>query len=174
MSSSRSECLTTQTTCLQALAEQSLAKTLAKRPTENVDGGRRVVKNIIYRAQLGVMHLKSMRAVRDKLPRGRYVIHVSLFDRLGGNALCWSKLERERVNDVTSYVEHGGDHRDVDLELDQSLRLVLPSHVMLAPSMAFVFELHQLQEKQFESYTTTWPAPRPKQTKMSIFCIFYQ
>ena len=47
----------------KALAEQSLAKTLAKRPTENVDGGRRVVKNIIYRAQLGVMHLKSMRGL---------------------------------------------------------------------------------------------------------------
>ena len=47
----------------KALAEQSLAKTLAKRPTETVDGGRRVVKNIIYRAQLGVMHLKSMRGL---------------------------------------------------------------------------------------------------------------
>jgi hypothetical protein len=96
------------------------------------------------------LHLKSLRAVRDKLPRGRYVIHVSLFDRLGGNALCWSKLEPERVNDVTGYVEHGGDHRDIEMDLDQSLRLVLPSHVMLAPSMAFVFELHQLQEKQFD------------------------
>ena len=96
------------------------------------------------------LHLKSLRAVRDKLPRGKYVIRVMLFDRLAGNALCWSKLEPERWNDVTSTVEHGGDHRDVEMDLDQSLRLVLPSHVMLAPSMSFVFELHQLQEKQFE------------------------
>ena len=96
------------------------------------------------------LHLKSLRAVRDKLPRGKYLIHVMLFDRLGGNSLCWSKLEPERWNDVTARVEHGGDHRDVEMDLDQSLRLVLPSHVMLAPSMSFVFELHQLQEKQFE------------------------
>jgi hypothetical protein len=96
------------------------------------------------------LHLKSLRAVRDKLPRGSYVIQVSLFDRLAGNALRWSKLEVERWNDVTSKVEHGGDHRDIEMDLDQSLRLVLPSQGMLAPSMCFIFELHQLEVKQFD------------------------
>ena len=96
------------------------------------------------------LHLNCLRAVRDKLPRGSYVMHVSLYDHLAGNALQWSKLEHERWNDVTSVVEHGGDHRDVEISLDQSLRLVLPSQVMLAPSMVFVFELHRLEVKQFE------------------------
>lgn len=36
------------------------------------------------------------------------------------------------------------------MDLDQSLRLVLPSANMLAPSMCFIFELHQLEVKQFE------------------------
>ena len=81
------------------------------------------------------LHLNCLRAVRDKLPRGSYVMHVSLYDHLAGNALQWSKLEHERWNDVTSVVEHGGDHRDVEISLDQSLRLVLPSQVPWAQAL---------------------------------------
>ena len=33
-----------------------------------------------------------MRAVKDKLPKGRYVMLLTLYDRLGGRPLLWTQL----------------------------------------------------------------------------------
>ena len=33
-----------------------------------------------------------LRAVKDKLPRGRYVVTVTVFNRLGGVPYMWSRL----------------------------------------------------------------------------------
>ena len=35
--------------------------------------------------------IKLMRAVRDRLPNGRYVFLVTLYDRIGGSPLFWTE-----------------------------------------------------------------------------------
>ena len=34
-----------------------------------------------------------LRAIKNKLPRGRYVVMATLYDRLGGHPLRWSQLQ---------------------------------------------------------------------------------
>ncbi|XP_076851689.1 uncharacterized protein LOC143503131 [Brachyhypopomus gauderio] len=62
-----------------------------------------------------------LRAVREKLARGPYVVSVTLHRRLGGPPLIWSGLKGQRWVGVTEAVEHGGRHCDVDLCFEQDL-----------------------------------------------------
>jgi hypothetical protein len=38
------------------------------------------------------IRISRLRAVKNKLPSGRYVLLVTLYDRLGGNPLRWTKV----------------------------------------------------------------------------------
>ncbi|KAH3752765.1 hypothetical protein DPMN_187391, partial [Dreissena polymorpha] len=89
--------------------------------------------------------LKCLRGVKDKLPRGRYVMMVSLYDRLGGNILRWSKMKGQHWGGATLPVHHEGSFYNVEMKLDQSMFTVLPPKQSLKPGMVVVFELFLLR-----------------------------
>ena len=93
------------------------------------------------------LHVRCMRAVKEKLPMGRYVIVCTLYDSLGGAGLRWSNLDlREGWNDVTSPFQHGGRFDEIELTIDQTIRVVVPCAAELVPSMALMFELVKLDD----------------------------
>lgn len=70
------------------------------------------------------VRLHSLRAVRDKLPRGQYSVSVALHSRLGGPALRWSRLRESQWAGTTEPVEHRGRFFDTELNINQSLYAV--------------------------------------------------
>lgn len=90
--------------------------------------------------------LKCLRGVKDKLPRGRYVLKVSLYDRLGGNILRWSDMKGQYWGAATAPFHHEGAFYNVEMKLDgQCMFTVLPSKAALKPGMVVVFELYLLR-----------------------------
>lgn len=66
------------------------------------------------------IRIDTIRAVKNKLAAGRYVVLVSLFDKLGGVALHWSGLDRERwCGNTPNPVLHSGKFYDLDLSFSQ-------------------------------------------------------
>ncbi len=90
-----------------------------------------------------------LRAVKNKLPSGRYVMLCTLFDRLGGVPLRWSRLKDFGHFHRTRYpVRHNGRYYDVEISFKQrfnKLFLACPSKTHATPSMVFVFELFQVR-----------------------------
>jgi hypothetical protein len=105
------------------------------------------------------LRLDLMRGARDRLPQGRYVLVVSLRDRLGGSELRWSQLRRHAYNASSLPVIHDGRFTDVELRFGQSVYVVLPSEVDMSPSNVYVFELFLLKGKHARTDTVVaWGA----------------
>ncbi|KAL2085468.1 hypothetical protein ACEWY4_018788 [Coilia grayii] len=90
------------------------------------------------------VRLHCLRAVRDKLPRGQYAVSVALHSRLGGPALCWSRLRESQWAGTTEPVEHQGRFFDTELNINQSLYAVLPPPCEVLPCAVLVFRLLSL------------------------------
>ncbi|GLD69824.1 uncharacterized protein AKAME5_002114100 [Lates japonicus] len=87
-----------------------------------------------------------LRATRDKLPRGLYIVRVALNSRLGGPALPWrSKKEQQQWNVSTEPIEHQGRFYDTDLHINQNLFMILPAACEIVPSMVLIFQLIALR-----------------------------
>lgn len=66
-----------------------------------------------------------LRAARDKLPRGRYAVSVSLHSCLGAPALAWgSEKTQHQLSVFTEPVEHLGRYYNTDLHFNQSVLMV--------------------------------------------------
>ncbi|XP_041361349.1 uncharacterized protein LOC121377431 [Gigantopelta aegis] len=89
--------------------------------------------------------LKCLRGVKDKLPAGRYVMMVSLHNRLGGHVMRWSKLKGQQWGGATLPVFHEGNFSNVEMKIDQSVFTVLPAKPSLRPGFILVFELFLLR-----------------------------
>lgn len=89
--------------------------------------------------------LMSLRGVRDKLPGGRYVLMVSLYNRLGGHNMRWSKLKGQTWGAATLPINHDGRYYNVEMKMDQSVFTVLPAKASLRPGMILMFELFLLR-----------------------------
>ena len=63
--------------------------------------------------------LSALRGVRDKLPRGQYILAVSMYDRLGGQLMRWSKLLGSEWNGATLAIEHDGRFSSQELLFNQ-------------------------------------------------------
>jgi len=50
-------------------------------------------------------------------PGGRYVMMVSLYDRLGGNILRWSKMKGQHWGGATLPVHHEGGFYNVEMKV---------------------------------------------------------
>ena len=57
------------------------------------------------------------RGVKDKLPGGRYVLMVSLYNRLSGHVLRWSKLRGQMWGGATLPVTHDGQFYNVEIKV---------------------------------------------------------
>lgn len=89
--------------------------------------------------------LKCLRGVKDKLPKSRYVLMVSLYDRLGGHVMKWSNLKGQQWGGATLPLHHDGEFFNVELKLDQSVFTVCPSKPDMRPGMLLLFELFILR-----------------------------
>lgn len=96
------------------------------------------------------LYLSVMRAVKDKAPRGQYVMRVSIYDKLGGEPFRWGKSYRPCA---TKPVVHHGHYYNVDMWIEQNVFLSTPAPADLRPSMVFVFQLYRLASA--ESITDT-------------------
>jgi hypothetical protein len=83
--------------------------------------------------------------LRDRVPAGKYVMTVSLYDRLGGNVMRWKRLRGQEWHGTTMPVPHDGRAKSVQLELDQSLYTTCPSEHSVRPGMVLLFELYLLR-----------------------------
>mmetsp|Transcript_49201 Transcript_49201/g.73153 ORF Transcript_49201/g.73153 Transcript_49201/m.73153 type:complete len:919 (-) Transcript_49201:155-2911(-) len=95
--------------------------------------------------------IERITAVKDKIPAGVYVVLVSLFDRMGGKPLKWSKADAglyEKLKPSTQPLVHKGRFYDIDMKINQSVFVVSPSETKVEPSMCFVFELFRLADKK--------------------------
>lgn len=102
-----------------------------------------------------------LNAVKDKLPRGQYVLVATLYDRLGGHALHWttwdpelaqadrsrrtqaSRAVRRRPNFTRPFL-HRGRFYHTDVAINQSLHVVCPPAAARRPGNVLIFELFQL------------------------------
>ncbi|XP_048879811.1 uncharacterized protein ofcc1 [Brienomyrus brachyistius] len=105
------------------------------------------------------IQLRCLRAVRDKLPEGRYAVKSALHSRLGGAPLRWSRLRTHPWPATTQPVLHRGRFHDTELQLDQRIFGVLPSAATVLPSMILQFELLSLSGEQGHAGTVlAWGA----------------
>ena len=92
--------------------------------------------------------INCIRGLKDKIPLGRYALMVSLYDRLGGHPLQWSKLESKRWGNATLPVAHTGKYFTSELKIDQSVFTVAPAKTDLKPGMVLTYELFLLRGSQ--------------------------
>ncbi|XP_049620856.1 uncharacterized protein LOC125995956 [Suncus etruscus] len=122
------------------VSEQGSVATWDKRPPEQeaVACGRGKVGAPPQPLHLQI-HVRCLRGLKDKVPRGSYLLRASLLERLGGHALGGS--EAKQLETCTGALQHGGNFYDVGLYFEETLLLALPSTKILAPGLAFLFEL---------------------------------
>jgi hypothetical protein len=99
-----------------------------------------------------------VRGVKNRLPRGRYVLLATLWDRLGGRPLRWSQMSvgagagsyRGLARPAsTRPVRHAGRFYSTEMDFNgQSIHTLCPASVDLAPSNCVVLELFLLGGKR--------------------------
>uniref|UniRef100_A0A3Q1IUV5 Uncharacterized protein n=1 Tax=Anabas testudineus TaxID=64144 RepID=A0A3Q1IUV5_ANATE len=87
------------------------------------------------------LFVRCLRSTRDKLPRGLYSVSVALHSRLCGAALAWPSKKEQQWAVFTEPTEHRGRVSDIDLNINQSLSMVLPAACEVIPSMVLIFQL---------------------------------
>ncbi|KDO33383.1 hypothetical protein SPRG_02190 [Saprolegnia parasitica CBS 223.65] len=94
------------------------------------------------------LHLHMLRAPKDKLPQGHYVLLATLYDRLGGNPISWGVAGERGIGrdypGITRPIFHRGHFYNTELSLDQSIFCVCPSELDLRPANVVILELYLL------------------------------
>lgn len=102
------------------------------------------------------IRLHCIRAVRDRLPRGSYLMLSSMAEHLGGRVVRWKKGKNfNHCDDIENVggdsrptaslpVKHGGRYFDRELRIDQSVYQLCPSKSDVRPGNVMVFELFRL------------------------------
>ncbi|KAF4790931.1 hypothetical protein TURU_135920 [Turdus rufiventris] len=88
------------------------------------------------------IHLRCLRGVKDKVPKGLYTLKVSVLSRLGGALV---ELEEQPQARTTRAVSHGGNFYDTEIYFGQSIQTVLPHRKAVKPGMVLLFELFLLR-----------------------------
>ncbi|XP_077127803.1 uncharacterized protein LOC143783277 [Ranitomeya variabilis] len=65
--------------------------------------------------------LKCLRGVKDKIPKGHYVLKTSLLSRPGGHALHWSKVKDQHWAGTTLPLYHKGGFYDVEMNVNYAV-----------------------------------------------------
>lgn len=96
------------------------------------------------------LRVQFVRGVKDKLPKGYYILLVTLRDRVGGKIVTIRNRDKKKRGDFstgfyqqTMEVYHDGKFSSLEMTFDQELYLVSPSQVKRKPYMTFTFELIQ-------------------------------
>ncbi|XP_077047111.1 uncharacterized protein LOC143695789 [Agelaius phoeniceus] len=91
------------------------------------------------------IHLRCLRGVKDKVPKGLYALKVSVLSRLGGDLVEWPELEEQPQARTTRPVSHGGNFYNTEIYFGQSIQTVLPHRKAVKPGMVLLFELFLLR-----------------------------
>lgn len=110
--------------------------------------GRLREKPQLHAPRLITLKIDCLRAIKNKLPGGFYVVLVTLYDRLGGHPLRWCTLpDASGYNHFAMTAQpqrHGGKYYNLELPFNQEgnlLTLACPSLAQARPSNVLVFEL---------------------------------
>ncbi|XP_057255220.1 uncharacterized protein LOC130593815 [Pezoporus wallicus] len=95
--------------------------------------------------QLIEIHVKCLRGVKDKVPKGHYTLKVSVLSRLGGGLLEWPKMKEQPQARTTLPVSHDGNFYNTEIYFEQSIQTVLPPTKAVKPGMVLLFELFLLR-----------------------------
>ncbi|XP_032847826.1 uncharacterized protein LOC104362639 [Tyto alba] len=95
--------------------------------------------------QLIEIHIKCLRGVKDKVPKGHYTLKVSVLSCLGGGLLEWPKLKEQPQARTTLPVSHNGNFYNTEIYFGQSIQTVLPPRKAMKPGMVLLFELFLLR-----------------------------
>jgi len=90
--------------------------------------------------QLLDIRMCQIRSIKDTLPEGKYLMLVSLWNRIGGYPMQFSK-HVTKVKKSTTEIYHGGQFDDASMVFDEVLRMSGPSVSQITPRMVFMFEL---------------------------------
>ena len=105
-------------------------------------------KHINLKTQLVVdLRLELVRCVKDKIPKGQYVILCSVLDRIDGNVIRYKNGKKCRK--ISTSRLHNGQYHLNNIRFEESIRIKIPSLSNLAPSMVYLFELCLLRSKEF-------------------------
>ncbi|XP_072269459.1 uncharacterized protein [Pyxicephalus adspersus] len=91
--------------------------------------------------------LKCLRGVKDKIPKGHYVMKTSLLSRPGGHALQWSKVKDHLWAETTLPVYHRGQFHDVEITVHHAVHTLLPTEKKIKSGMTLLLELYLLHGK---------------------------
>nr|XP_013817645.1 PREDICTED: orofacial cleft 1 candidate gene 1 protein [Apteryx mantelli mantelli] len=91
------------------------------------------------------IHIKCLRGVKDKVPKGHYSLKVSVLSRLGGGLLQWPRLKEQPRARTTLPVSHDGNFYNTEIYFGQSIQTVLPPKKAMNPGMVLLFELFLLR-----------------------------
>mmetsp|Transcript_18910 Transcript_18910/g.31567 ORF Transcript_18910/g.31567 Transcript_18910/m.31567 type:complete len:1169 (-) Transcript_18910:236-3742(-) len=113
--------------------------------------GRRFKVDWTLAPQPVEMRVHTLRAAKNKLPKGAYCLMLTQYDRLGGRPLCWSKLGAYGIGTsapaTTKPFKHYGRFFDRALHVEDSMYALCPPKPDLKPSFIFVIELFQLASR---------------------------
>lgn len=70
------------------------------------------------------IHLRCLRGVKDKVPKGLYTLKVSVLSCLGGALVEWPELEEQPQARTTRPVSHGGNFYNTEIYFGQSIQTV--------------------------------------------------
>nr|XP_009929906.1 PREDICTED: orofacial cleft 1 candidate gene 1 protein [Opisthocomus hoazin] len=76
------------------------------------------------------IHIKCLRGVKDKVPKGRYTLKVSVLSRLGGASLEWPHLKEQPQARTTLPVSHDGNFYNTEIYFGQSIQTVSVREIM--------------------------------------------
>ena len=106
------------------------------------------------------LDIRLMRAVRDRLPNGRYVFLVTLYDRIGGSPLFWTEagLNGSSVGlpGATDPVRHKGRYYDLDTHVHKTAYTVCPAKRDVKPTLTYVLEVFQLGTGKWPDRVVAW------------------
>ncbi|XP_014164078.1 orofacial cleft 1 candidate gene 1 protein [Geospiza fortis] len=68
------------------------------------------------------IHLRCLRGVKDKVPKGLYTLKVSVLSHLGGALVEWPELEEQLQARTTRPVSHDGNFYNTEIYFGQSIQ----------------------------------------------------
>jgi hypothetical protein len=98
------------------------------------------------------MRMHIMRAVKNKLPKGSYMLMLTQYDTLGGRPLSWSVAGTYGIGKdrpaTTKPFRHYGRFFDRVLKVEGSAFALCPPSALLKPGNVFIIELFRLASRR--------------------------
>jgi len=108
------------------------------------------------------LEIHSLRGIRDKIPKGYYVLRMAMYDQLAGKPLIWEHLGsvgEDKWHTALQPKLHDGKHSTMSMDFNTSLFTVGPSALDMKPSYVFIFQLFLLRgDKKPKTREVGWGA----------------